>query len=229
MAAAAERKRKDDDARAARDAKHAQDEADRLAAADAARAQREADKNAADVARLQRAGEKSAAEALRKQQEADKLAAAKATQDREAAVRLAAAKAARDREIAGTKPTPAAKPRSNSVAHADPMHLGAALAGVWSATGRAAQGRVSLLLETDIAGHGSLTILGPTGRSLGRQSIAWSVDRGKLTMTGGTLRGPAIVRGDAMTWTGFAWQRVAGRTVVAAGARRSKAASMPHN
>ena len=161
--------------------------ADKAAKADAARAKADADKAAKDAARLKAEADKAAKNTARTKTAADKTPVARAE----------TAKARPHKTVAAAE-------------HANPV------AGVWSAAGRTAEGHVTLLLDASTAGAGAITIVGGSGRTLGRQPIRWHVEGDKLLMTGGTLRGDAIVRGDAMRWSGYAWHRVGARPVLAA-------------
>jgi hypothetical protein len=197
-------------------------EAERVARDDQRRRDEQAAHDAAEAARKQRASDAQAAR--------DAAAAVRIQHDAEAqAARVAADAARKQREAAAVRPgSPAAAhdkatpPPSVATAPA-PARLDArgarlarAFTGVWAATGRSNEGRVLMLLDARPGGSGSITIEADSGRALGRQAVGWRVARGAVVLSGGTLVGRAIVRGDDMKWNGFAWRRVRAHTVLSA-------------
>jgi uncharacterized membrane protein YqiK len=210
-------------------AREASEREARLADVDRTRRAVEADrdrlsKDRAELAARQDAFQKQAAalDADRKKLEAKAEAEkqkldAKAEADRKKL--LAKAEADHKRQLAAKHAAEAAR-RAKHPVTADAIVADSrettALVGMWATTGRVGGTRVTLILDASATGTGSLAILDAGGRVLGRQAGEWHVLDGGLVIDGGrlALRGRANLHGDALTWAGYQWRRVRGRTML---------------
>jgi hypothetical protein len=233
QARADERKRKDDEARAARDAERQRLEAEKQAKADE-RKQKEDDARAARIladAQKAEAARLEKENAALKKQEAERIAKLEAEKKKAAAIDKAKGDKTKPDKVAKVDPPVAPVRREHArTSEAADARATAAVVGIWAAAGATNAGAVTMIFHAVATGGGMVTILGATNRVLARQTVRWQIVDGSLTIDGGgrtALRGRATLRGDALTWAGYHWQRVRGRTTLTAPAPAAPAAPAP--
>lgn len=226
----AERQAKLDEQKRKQDEAKAKAEADKLAKLDEAakkaedaKQKAEADKQAkADAERAKKDADAAAkAEAARKKQEAEAAAKAEAQKKKDDAIaeqirKKAEADAKKNKGKVAVAPVAVAPaPR---VAVADDAKTTHALVGVWATTAKANGSTIIMMFNAAASGAGNVTVLATNGRVLARQNVSWQVIAGSLEIAGGeklALHGGVQLQRNALTWGGYHWQRVRGRTMLA--------------